>query len=161
MRVLTCLITLMAFFSSACFAQVIAPLDANPISGQEFFVGKELGKPLITISLLNGVTRPGVYHVPAQTSLPQLLAYAGGSLISSDTSEIRIRRVDRDKSLFIREDLNATINENLPFPQMSDKDVVQIREKNLDYAVRWVVIVSGIATTLLSIALFEQANKNL
>lgn len=161
MRILILSFTLGSFLGSTCFAQIIAPMDNNPASGSEYFVGRELGKPLITVNLLNGVTHPGVYHVPAQTTLPQLFAYAGGSLITADTSDVRVRRTEHEKSLFIRHDLNTIINENQPFPQMSDKDVVQIREKNnLDTTARWVGIFSGIATTLLSVALFQQVNRN-
>ena len=161
MRKLMAFILVGSVFSGNCWAQITSPLELAISSGSEFFVGRDQGVPLITVNLLNGVTRPGVYHIPTQTSLPQLLAYAGGSLTTADTSDIRVRRVDHQKSLFVRHDLTEIMDENQPFPMMSDKDVVQIKERNnLDSTLRWVAVASGIATTLLSIVIITQYQRN-
>lgn len=163
MRMLFNLLLAAQFFTANCFAQITAPSDytSGPSAGSEYFVGKELGKPLITVNLLNGVTRPGVYHVPIQTNLPQLIAYAGGALPSVDTSEVRIRRVDREKSLYLERDLDKIIVKNEPFPVLTDKDIVQIRERNnLDGLMKWISLFSAISVTTLSVVLIDQNLRN-
>ena len=161
MRKLLALLLSFSLGGAECSAQISSFLGTAPGAGSEFFVGREQGIPLITVNLLNGVTHPGVYHIPAQTSLPQLLAYAGGSLTTADTSEIRIRHFDREKSLFVRHDLDEMMDKNLPFPVMNDRDVVQLAERrNLDTTLRWVAVASGIATTLLSVVIITQYQRS-
>lgn len=37
--------------------------------GSEYWVGREQGKPLIVVNLVNGVSNPGIYHIPIDTDI--------------------------------------------------------------------------------------------
>lgn len=111
------------------WAQVITPLEAPSFKGSEFFVGKQYGKPLITVNLVNGVARPGVYHVPVGTNLAQLLAYAGGSDKTSDISLINIQRNVTQQAKVVQVDLASVIKSTRAIPSVRDKDIIQIDPK--------------------------------
>jgi hypothetical protein len=131
-------------------AQIVSPLDIK--SGgvaSEFFVGRQLGKPLVTVNLLNGVTRPGVYHVPQGTNIAQLIAYAGGAHPKANLAEISIQRNVAKKPQLVEVDLDKIIKSTSSFPEVRDSDVVHIdNDVVLDSTVKWV----GLAATISSIA---------
>jgi len=161
MRIWTSLIVLLSFTSATCFAQITSPMDGPLGASSEYFVGRELGKPLITVNLLNGVTRPGVYHIPIQTTLPQIVAYAGGTTALADTTEIHVRRFAQNKVTNLSYDLNAMMKSDQEFPTLNDKDVMQIREhQGMENTLRWVTLIAGVSTTILSLVLARSVIQN-
>lgn len=126
-------------------------------TGSEFFVGRDLGRPLVTVNLLSGVTRPGVYHVPMKTTLPQLIAYAGGTTSNADTSSITLRRTDLQKYKVLRYDLDHTLTHDGEMPSIEDKDLISIpQQASMDTTLRWVALIAGLASISLSITMTNQ-----
>ncbi|MBT4763103.1 MAG: hypothetical protein HOO06_15530 [Bdellovibrionaceae bacterium] len=153
-------LNLIFFLCFPAFAQVLAPFSKSLIGGSEYFVGRDLGKPLITVNLINGVTKPGVYHIPVDTDLARLLSYAGGSKDTSDLQEVSIRRTENKKESVSLVDLEYILKSDTPMPKMYNRDVVHIAQKeSLDSTLKWISIFSGIATMALTLKLVSDGNK--
>src|ERR1044072_24873 len=78
-------LTFVLWLPSLAGAQMTSTTETYNTSGSEYFVGRDLGRPLITVNLLSGVSRPGVYHIPLKTNLPQLIDRKSTRLNSSHT----------------------------------------------------------------------------
>ncbi|OQW50284.1 MAG: hypothetical protein A4S09_00380 [Proteobacteria bacterium SG_bin7] len=120
--------------------------------GADFWVGKEEAKPLITVQLLGGVASAGIYHVPVDTTLPQLIAYAGGVVRNSDISSIEIRRVkSKDQIEFFEVNLNKVLRNNSPILAIADRDIINIPVSyDLERTATWVAVIAGTAGIILS-----------
>ena len=130
-------------------------------SGNEFFVGESLGKPLIAIKLLSGVQRPGVYHVPVGTDLSELISYAGGVHTNADLEEILVKRTYLGVTKNYEIDLEKILQSTSSVPRLADDDVVYIETNaKLDQTMRWVTIVSGILTIALTAFLIVDRTKD-
>lgn len=149
-----------AFAPALALAQIVAPSNLLPASAREFYVGRELGKPLVTVNLLNGVTTPGVYHIPYDTNLAQLLAYAGGASERADLREVTVRHTESGK-LFVSEvNLEKALKESKDLYQMRDQDIVQIEQKfSAEKSMQWIGIVSSIASVVLSFYLVKDIER--
>lgn len=147
-------------FHFSAFAQISASgLNPNAVPANEFFVGKELGKPLVTVSILSGVGRPGVYHVPKGTDLASLIAYAGGSLEKADLSDVSLRRELNGTNSQESINFHKIAGTTRPFPELINQDVVFIPpRKTLDNTLTWVTLVSSLASIALSVALINDIN---
>ena len=120
-------------------------------SGSEYFVGRIEGKPLVTVYLLSGVHIPGVYHIPIQTDLGELLAYAGGLTDTADVSDISVRsRADKVPEMR-HYDLDNIVSKNKPLPALEENDTIHIGTKT-DTSQRTLLFVSILAAAA-SIAL--------
>ncbi len=128
--------------------------------GAEFWVGKELGKPLITVNLLSGVTFPGTYHVPIDTNLSVLISYAGGALQDAKLDEIEFRRTrGKDQTEFIVYDLLKITRNNNQLPALNDGDIIRIPiSRSLEKTAQYIGIISGSAAVILSIIAIRNAN---
>ncbi len=143
--------------SSPSFAQLTSTTESFNNTGAEFFVGRELGRPLVTVNLLSGVARPGVYHVPTKTSLPQLIAYAGGTVTNADINDITIRRLEMQKTQVLTYNLNDVIGGKNELPQIEDRDLVHIKQQpSLDTTLRWVALIAGMASIVFSVSSTNQ-----
>ncbi len=142
-------------------AQLTPPVMAA-VSAREFFVGRDQGKPLLTVHLLNGVGSPGVYHIPMDTDLAQLIAYAGGASERADLSEITIRRGTRGNYKILDIDLHKSLKDSNEIFKLQDNDVVQIDSQfSAERPLQWVGIISAIASVVLSVYLVKDIqNKN-
>ena len=135
------------------YADIPAVDTANTqiLSGSEYYVGAKLVQPLISVKLIKGVARPGVYHVPRGTNLSDLLAYAGGAHQNSKLDEILIRRYNLGVSKNYQVNLAELFASTDEIPVLADKDSVYIEtDVKLDNTLRWVSIVSGILTIALT-----------
>lgn len=155
---------LLLISTTPAFSQIISPLSAegNNLMGREYFAGVRLGKPLLTINLISGVTNPGVYHVPVDTDLAQLFSYAGGVKDGFDLENIIIRNasvegkptvksLDFDKGFSVKSDLY----------RLTDKDTIYIKEKDgLEKASAWLTIASTAISILLAITVIENSSNN-
>lgn len=150
--ILKIVLSLTLFFQSLVFAEIPAYQGPNSqrLSGNEFFVGNDLGKPLIAIKLLSGVERPGVYHVPLGTDLSELLSYAGGIKSGAKIDEILVKRNYLGVTKNYEVDLEKILSSTTSVPKMADNDIIYIDSSvKMEQTIRWITIVSGI----LSIAL--------
>jgi hypothetical protein len=145
----------------AAHAQLPSPGSSPKAAGSEFFVGAEMGKPLVTVHLLNGVRTPGVYHVPVETNLAELIAFAGGATDQADLSGVRIRRASPEISL-LEVDLVKDMKLARSLLPVQDQDIVHIETKvTPERTLTWISILSSIASVVLSIALINDIrNRN-
>ncbi len=159
LRKLITVSTTCVFITSTTFAQGLNNFIGSRI-GSEYWVGKEEGKPLITINIVAGVNLPGIYHVPIDTNLAQLAAYAGGFVKEADLDDIEVRRTrGRDQIEFIELDFNKLSRSSSPLPPLVDKDIINIP---VSYAVektaQYVGIAAGFAAVILSIMSIHNNN---
>lgn len=157
-RACTALILVFTFsmHSSLAAAQFSSPQNMAVISAREYFVGRDMGKPLVTVHLLNGVTSPGVYHVPYDTDIAQLIAYAGGASDRSDLGGIVVRRGQKGVYNVTQLDLEKALKEPKDLFHIQDQDVVQIEQRvNVERPLQWISIASAIASIALSVYLIE------
>ena len=124
----------------------------SSIGGNEFFVGRSEGKPLIRVNIVSGVRTPGIYHVPVDSTLPDVLSYAGGSVEGAELDKIRVRSTSPDlpKKLILY-DFYDLAQRQSSFPVLLDGDLVQI-DTHPDRLSRAAVIV-GILGTVTSVIL--------
>lgn len=128
--------------------------------GAEFWLGKEVGKPLITVNVISGVNFPGTYHVPIDTNLSVLISYAGGAANNSKLDEIEIRRVrGKDQTEFTVVDLLKASRNNSPLPGLNDGDIIRIPiSLTLEKTAQYIGIIGGTAAIILSIISIHNAN---
>jgi hypothetical protein len=156
MRILVlCSFTLMN--TNLAHAQFSPPSNMSATSAREYYVGRDFGKPLITVNLLNGVGNPGVYHVPNDTDIAQLIAYAGGATPLADLTSLTIRRASEHGVYHITElNLEKALHEPSDLFRIQDQDIVQIEQHvNPERTLVWVSIVSAIASIVLSVYLIR------
>jgi hypothetical protein len=156
------IVVLAAFIPQVAMAQMTSSLN-NLInsSGSEFFVGRIEGKPLITVNLLNGVRQPGVYHVPIQTNLGQLIAFAGGTTDTSDISEVTIRSQTSSNTTTKEIDLKTIITHGETIPVLMDKDMIHIRQESrtIEKTLTYVALISASLGIILSAIAIKNAPK--
>ncbi|MCB0415095.1 MAG: SLBB domain-containing protein [Bdellovibrionales bacterium] len=163
-KVLSIYISLyLCFYSSFVYAEFLpSSLLKSTSLTSEYFVGKELGKPLIQISLLSGVQKPGVYHIPIGTDLGQLIAYAGGKNQKSNFSKVNIyRTTEQGTKRTIVYDFESILEDSQKMPDLRSNDLIYINEDKvtLEKTSQWVSIVAGVLSIALSAALINQNNK--
>jgi hypothetical protein len=161
-RVISCILVIAIVSSSTmALAQFSPPNNMSAVSAREYYVGRDLGKPLITVHLLNGVGAPGVYHVPMDTDIAQLIAYAGGATDRADLSEITVRRGNQGRYSIAEFDLEKALKQPKDLFRIQDQDVVQIEQKfNTEKPLQWVGIISAVATIVMTFYLVKQSDKN-
>lgn len=145
----------------SAMAQFSPPNNLAVTAAREYFVGRDLGKPLITVHLLNGVGSPGVYHVPSDTDLAELISYAGGATERTDLSSVTVRRNERGRFQITELDLEKALKEPIDLFHVQDQDVVQFKQHyNPERTLQWVGIVSAIASIVMTIYLVKDFQKN-
>lgn len=158
MRIITALVSI-SLITSFSWAQVVSPGDFRRMQqtgGHEYYVGASLGKPLITVNLINGVQSPGVYHVPMQTNLAQLFSYAGGTLHDFDLSEVNIRSEKAGRIQVANFNFEKAIQRDQQLPVLADKDVIHLeKDETLDKSFRWVSLASMLASIALTVVVLE------
>jgi hypothetical protein len=151
------------FFNQAALAQILVPTKKLGFNkeGNEYYVGQDVGQPLVTVNLLSGVNQPGVYHVPISTDIAQLISYAGGTTPNADLSDVVVRRekVGTSRTL-VSLDLESELKSKHDLTVLQDRDIVHISQKTtMDNTLRWVALISGIASAALSVALIDDLSK--
>ena len=141
-----------------------AQIAANGVTSvglaNEFFVGKDFGRPLISVNLISGVSKPGVYHVPVDTDMVELIAYAGGTVERAAVDEISIRRQIGRKVTVEKVNLQRSFRLGEELPRMLDGDSVQVPvNQSVDRTLVWVLILSGILSAGLSATLIAQSGR--
>lgn len=163
MKTVAMCVALVIFFNSTLgIAQVANPLFEARNPGNEFFVGQELGRPLMTVHLIGGVKRPGVYHVPIDTNLLEVLAYAGGTDTNVDVTEISVQRsTGQDQTKLLEFDLKKVLKTSAQSQYtIQDRDTIHIPEKTtLDNSIKWITLLSSIASIALSVYLIQDVSR--
>ena len=138
----------MIFFICQAEAQ-LPPFGANQsmASGSEYFAGRVEGKPLIKLNLVGGVRLPGVYHVPIDTNLAEILSYAGGTVDGAQLDEIHVRSLLGLKSNFRTYDFSELSKGSSGFPIMSQGDIIQI-DVTKDQLARTALIVTIVGSVI-------------
>jgi|GEM_PF-3095112 len=142
--------------SHPAFAQLPSLGGVQQMSpGAEYFAGRVEGKSLIKVNLVGGVRSPGVYYIPVDTNLAELLAYAGGTVEGAALDNIRVRSLLGGKWEFRSYDFVRLSEEPLGFPTVRQGDIIQIDiyKDNLPRTALWVGIIS--AVTSLTFALIN------
>lgn len=136
-----------------------ASIKGNTLAS-EYYVGVEYGKPLISVNIVSGVSKPGVYHVPIGTDLAQLMAYAGGSTDRADLEEITVRRsLGQNQEIFVY-DLERMLRRPSQMPLLTEGDVVHIPLKSsADKTLTWVNLIAGVVSIGLSIVLINDIGR--
>lgn len=145
----------------SAYGQVANASMESKIPANEFYVGMELGKPLVTINLIGGVRKPGVYHIPVDTNLVQLLAYAGGTEPTSDTDNILIQRwKGEQESELLDVDLDKILKSGPRSVRLQDQDTIHIPQTTtLDSSLRTLTILSTVASIVLSFYLVDDIRR--
>lgn len=123
--------------------------NTSRVGGSEFWVGRHLGVPLVSVNLVNGVTRPGVYHVPRGTNVGELLSFAGGAHTNSNLKRIIVRRKDHGTATVqpYKLNLEEIMKTTTSIPKVEDSDIVYIEQNtSTEQTLKWISIVSGILT---------------
>ena len=133
---------------------------AQSTMAREYFVGRDLGRPLITVHLLNGVSLPGVYHVPAGTDVAELIAFAGGATAQSDLSGVLVRRPEGRSYKIVEMNLEKSLRDTNDLLRVQDRDVIQIDQKfQAERTLTWVSIVSATATVILTVFMVQDIQR--
>ena len=118
---------------------------------EEFYSKSIPGEVVIPVQMLGAVKRPGVYHVPRQTDIVQILALAGGFNDNADPTKSYIRSrigdVDRVRPVNLEAQLRGA---NTKAVILEANDVVVIDQKTPAISSNTLTIV-GVVASLLSI----------
>lgn len=158
---------LASLFSVHASAQMTSPYAKDTSLGSrmgyEYFVGKELGRPLITVNLLSGVREPGVYHVPVNTQISELISYAGGALDTADLGEVHIRRSQGNEIKLVDYNLSDSFCEVAPLLTVQDRDAIHIPSRTrFENTLRWSTLIATILSVVASsivISQYQQLRK--
>lgn len=150
------------FFANQAFGQtpgLFVPKENR--EGNEYFVGKHEGKPLIKVQLLSGVHSPGIYHVPVQTSLVESLAYAGGADDDSDLESVTVRSDHGDGFDIHTYNLKNLMATAAALPTAHEGDIITLpnSQVKLNKVQVWVTIASSVITAILAGTLIHQNQK--
>jgi hypothetical protein len=141
-------IIIIGFFSQNSHGQVPTAMQGLGSGGSEFFVGRIEGKPLITVNLISGVRLPGVYHIPIQTNLVQLIAFAGGAGENADFENVTIRTQASSGATTTKKiDLDEILKDSQGIPVMQDRDTIRI-PPDVDYIGKSLTYIALIGSTL-------------
>jgi protein involved in polysaccharide export with SLBB domain len=104
--------------------------------------------PLVRLSVLGPVTRPGFYYMPPDITLGDAVMRAGGPATTADLNKAVIRR--NTAELYDSRNTRTAMNEGLTLDQLSlrDGDSIEVGEKS---GSNWQKIVSviGVASSLI------------
>jgi len=162
MKTLVTFVSMLSFLIQpvSALAQVSPPTNMAAVSVREYFVANDQGRPLVTVHLLGGVATPGVYHIPIDTDLAQLIAYAGGAPATSDLSDITVRSQANGKYHVSQFNLENELKASKDLYRLHDHDIVQINQKYTpDRPMAWIGIVSAVASIALSAYLINDMSK--
>lgn len=154
------LILLVSFPFQICLAQIPTfPGEGSMNAGAEFFAGKYEGKPLIKVNVVSGLRISGVYHVPVDTDLAELMAYAGGTTDGANLSHVQITSEKNRSKTTKSYDFYSISKHNQTMPTLANNDVVQIdvEKDSLARTAIWVGIATGVTTVILSALAYKNS----
>lgn len=114
----------------------------------EYFY-KRNERVLVPVKLLGQVSKPGLYHVPPNTSLTTLLSVSGGTGPQADLKRIQVTYAEKRKTDEL--DLKDLIRSGKD-PVFQQGDVIFVPEKEYMFD-QTVVNTAGVLTSIASIVL--------
>lgn len=146
-------------FGSESMAQNLAQFYGQR-GGSEYWVGKEEGKPLVIVNIVGGVTYPGLYHVPVDTSIPQVIAYAGGAVKNAEYGDIELRRIKgKDQVEFMEISLKKIMRNTSPMMLVADRDIINIPVSyDLERTATYIGVIAGMTGIILSAIAIRNSN---
>ncbi len=148
------------FTTQVCFAQIpTLPGQSAMTPGAEYFAGKFEGKPLIKVNVVSGLRLAGVYHVPIDTDLAELISYAGGATDGAELDEVRVSSDNQKGREMKVYDFYSISKDNQKMPMLNNGDVVQIdvAKDSLSRTAIWVGIFGTITTVVLSTLAYQKS----
>jgi protein involved in polysaccharide export with SLBB domain len=110
--------------------------------------GDTLFVPVIgpVVAVAGEIKRPGIYEMKERTTLPQVLAMAGGITAAGDTGRLQIERIEGNSARIVLdyEPKGKLLETDLAGVEISDRDMVKVFSVN--EAVRQVVTLTGNVT---------------
>jgi hypothetical protein len=156
--------TLQAFATNDGYLSTNRKVDSGISSGSVYYSGNYPGAVLMRVSIIGEVQRPGVHHMPKDTSLNTALGFAGGPTRFANTKDAVINRNFNGELKSIPLDLDKHFRElhsqNISI-QPNDTIYIPQREAVIsDNTFRVVTVLSFIVGTVLSAVSIHQLTKS-
>lgn len=148
-------------FAQAQTASSSAFLEYKESQGPaDYIIKRYPNQKLMPARLVSGVSRPGFYQIPENTSLLSLVSYSGGFTQNADLEEIVIWRQASKQSFEINMKDHIT-DPNGVDPVVMPNDIIYIKEKpRIEDTVTLVAVIStSIAAILGAIAVHDRATN--
>ncbi|MCB0356744.1 MAG: SLBB domain-containing protein, partial [Bdellovibrionales bacterium] len=104
---------------------------------------------LVPVRLIGDVGKPGLYHVPQNTSMLTLLAISGGPGKSADVDKIKVSTMNGKSSEVSMKQLVSTESQYL----VNNGDVIYVPQKDVTFdqnTVNAFTVISGVISVLLT-----------
>ncbi len=152
-----------------CIAVIVSSVPQNAYAARamsddqyqsrisEYFYSPTGKEVLVPVQILGNVTRPGLYHIPPDTSLSTLLAISGGTTENANVSKVRLFRDGETQKL----DLDDIFEEQPNFG-IKNRDTIYIPEKPKlvsDSTLAALIAISTIASTVLTVYWIRNEQK--
>ncbi|RME17423.1 MAG: hypothetical protein D6797_02560 [Bdellovibrio sp.] len=124
----------------------------------EYFYSPKGNELLVPVKVLGNVRKPGLYHVPANTSLMTLLSLSGGMQKMSDLEKVVVSQ--RHKGA-LQMNLNDLIYKGKDL-KLTNYDTVFVPEKKSVFSqstVTAVTVVTSVLSVLLTAVVVSQRNN--
>lgn len=125
----------------------------------EYFYNKSGREILKPVELMGGVAKPGLYHIPAGTSLTRLLSISGGPTPDAEVSEIVIRLADGKN---VESDLPNIMKTGKEVP-LSGGEIIYVPRKegliNQETGYSITVIASVVSLFLTAYLVYDNSRK--
>ena len=131
------------------FEGKLAP-DQGQSTISEFVYQNGPDEILIKVFLLGAVSKPGLYHVPVNTDLFSLLAFAGGPLEQAELDHIQVKhRPANAESKTSELDLQSAVTDpNIKLPTLALNDVILVPQRKPAISNNTIATVGVVATVL-------------
>lgn len=117
----------------------------------EYYAESVAGEILVAINLLGAVRRSGIYHLPKQTDIIQLISLSGGITEQSDLSRVTIKRRNRERERVILVNLEDVFQRpGTLSPVLEAGDVVMIPVKEPPVSTSTLTLI-GLVSSIISI----------
>ena len=133
------------------------------LSPSEFVLRSYPDQSLISVKLLGGVGKPGVYHLPQGTTLTTAIALAGGFSQRSEYDSVMISNVSQGgfKKLDIQSLMTIEGRQKDPILQTNDMVLVKEQRNNISPdTVSGIVIIATVVATILSAITIRQVLRS-
>ncbi|MCB9026652.1 MAG: SLBB domain-containing protein [Bdellovibrionaceae bacterium] len=125
----------------------------------EYFYNQNNVDVLVPVRLMGNVNKPGLYHVPSQTSMLTLLSISGGPGKNADLDNIKVSSMDGKQNKLSLSQLINTENHFI----VQQGDVVYIPDKHVTFdqnTLNAFTVITGIVSLLLTAVLVSEQLKN-
>lgn len=125
----------------------------------EYFYNQNNVDILVPVRLMGNVNKPGLYHVPSQTSMLTLLSISGGPGKNADVESINVSSMNGKQSKLSLSQLITTEKHFI----VQQGDVIFIPDKNVTFdqnTLNAFTVITGVVSLLLTAVLVSQQINN-